>query len=263
MVAAADGGRIHCLSAGDGPTLLLAHGYLLDLSYYRPLFARFVSAGYRVVAFDQREHGASRAGSAGCSASAAADDYRSLFERFGADGATLVGHSMGGFLGLLFCLQHPELAQQLKRLVLLGANAGAVGQGSLQNRLQIPLLELGLIPRLWRIPGVGRALVAPLFGRRRDPEWLERTREMLVAQDVSRSLPLLRAMCNDDLYGRLGEIPVATRVLCGELDRTCPAWHSQRLARELPAATARLLPDAGHMLNYEAPDAVFDAVVND
>jgi pimeloyl-ACP methyl ester carboxylesterase len=86
---------------------------------------------------------------------------------------------------------------------------------------------------------------------------------MLVAQDVSRSLPLLRAMCHDDLYGRLGEIPVTTRVLCGELDRTCPAWHSQRLASELPAATARLLPGAGHMLNYEAPDAVCDAVVND
>ena len=62
-------------------------------------------------------------------------------------------------------------------------------------------------------------------------------------------------------YARLPEIPVATRVLCGELDRTCPAWHSQRLARELPNATARFVPELGHMLNYEAPDAVYDAIV--
>lgn len=260
LVAAADGGRIHCFSMGSGPTVLLAHGYLLDYTVYRPMFSRLAAAGYRVVAFDQRGHGGSRAGSAGCTAQAAAADYRALFERFGIEGATLVGHSMGAFLGLVFCLENPGLAQHLRRLVLLGANAGVVAQGSVQNRVQIPLLQSGVLPKLWRIPSLGRALVAPLFGRRPDPEWLELTRRMLVRQDVSRSLPLLRAMCFENHYGRLHEVPVDTRVLCGVLDRTCPAWHSQRLAQELPHASQRMLPAVGHMLSYEAPDAIHDAI---
>jgi len=260
LVPAADGGRIHCYSVGSGPTLLLAHGYLLDYTLYRPLFSRLAAAGYRVVAFDQRGHGGSREGSAGCTALAAAADYRTLFERFGIEDATLVGHSMGAFLGLRFCLENPELARRLRRLVLLGANAGAVAEGSLQNRLQIPLLKAGVLPKLWRVPSLGRALVAPLFGRRREHEWLELTRTTLARQDVARSLPLLRAMCFENFYGRLPEIPIETRVLCGALDGTCPSWHSQRLARELPHASLRMLPALGHMLSYEAPEAIHEAI---
>jgi non-heme chloroperoxidase len=260
---AADAGRIHCISLGSGPTLLLAHGYLLDVSLWRPLSARLASAGYRVVSFDQRGHAASRDGRDGCSVDAAIADYATVLQHFGADGATLVGHSMGGFLGLQFCLRYPELTRRMRRLVLLGANAGSVAEGSLSNRLQIPLLRMGLIPKLWRIPSVGRALVKPLFGRDPDPGWLESTRQMLIGQTVTRSLPLLHAMCYENHYARLGELSVPTRVLCGELDRTCPAWHSRRLAEELPNAKGTWLPGIGHMLPFEAADAVYEAIVGD
>ncbi|MET0389322.1 MAG: alpha/beta hydrolase [Polyangiales bacterium] len=259
-IPAADGGSIYCVHAGRGPTVLLAHGYLLDLTVFNPLFQRLVDAGFHVVAFDQRGHGRSHEGTAGCSASAAAADYRSVLERFGVEDATLVGHSMGGFLALRYCLDHPQSAARLRRLVLLGANAGTVAVGSLANRLQIPLLELGVMPQLWRRPRVGRALVKQLFGARAELAWLEDTRAMLLRQSVARSLPLLRAMCYDDLYPRLTEIPVPVHVLCGELDRTCPTWHSQRLSQQLSAASYRHLPGLGHMLPYEAPDAVFAAI---
>jgi pimeloyl-ACP methyl ester carboxylesterase len=257
-----DGGQIHGVCAGSGPTVLLAHGYLLDLTFWNPMFPRLVAAGYRVVAFDQRGHADSREGSAGVSVRSAAADYRTLLDHFGADQATLVGHSMGGFLSIGFCLEYPELAQRLRRLVLLGANAGSVAQGSLQNKLQIPLLKLGLMPRLWRVPSVGRALIAQLFGREPAAEWLELTRAMLLRQTVARSLPLLRAMCYDDHYARLAELAVDTRVLCGELDRTCPAWHSERLGRLLAQAQNTWLPGVGHMLAYEAPDQVCDAITS-
>jgi pimeloyl-ACP methyl ester carboxylesterase len=110
------------------------------------------------------------------------------------------------------------------------------------------------------MPRVGRELMKPLFGRRQDPEWLELTRKMLIRTDASRVLPLMRAMSNEDYYGKLSEITVETRVLCGELDRTCPAWHSERLGKELPNARNRWLPGAGHMLGYEAPDAIISAI---
>lgn len=259
-IPAADGGSIHCVSAGRGPTVLLAHGFLLDLSMYDPIFARLVERGYHVVAFDQRGHAGSRDGAAGCTPAAAVEDYRVLLDHFGADGTTLVGHSMGGFFSVLTCLRYPKHMQRLRRLVLLGANAGAVGEGSLPNKLQMPLIESGLMPKLWRMPRVGRALTAQLFGRKRDPEWVERTRQMLISQTVSRTLPLMRAMSNDNHYDRLHELTVETVVVCGDQDRTCPAWHSERLGREIPHAKNRWLPGVGHMLGYEAPEEVLAAI---
>src|SRR5687767_1107978 len=84
---AADGGSIHCISAGSGPTVLLAHGFLLDVSSYQPIFDQLVGRGYRVVAFDQRGHGGSRDGSAGTSPAAAVSDYHVVLEHFGTEGA--------------------------------------------------------------------------------------------------------------------------------------------------------------------------------
>lgn len=259
---AADGGSIRCVSTGTGPTLVLAHGFLLDGSAFLSIVGPLVQRGYRVVAFDQRGHGDSRDGSAGTSPAAAVSDYHTVLEHFGAEGATLVGHSMGGFLGLLFCLQHPEHMRRLRRLVLLGANAGAVAQGSLPNRLQMPLIEAGILPKFWRVPGLGSSLMKPLFGDDPKPEWLERTRQMLLRQNVARTLPLMRAMNHDNHYDKLSAITVETRVLCGELDRTCPAWHSERLSRELPNARGRWLSGIGHMLAFEAPEAIVSAITD-
>lgn len=259
-VPAADGGTIHVISAGAGPTLLFAHGFLLDTSMWRPVLDHLVQQGYRVVAFDQRGHGRSRAGSAGITKDAAIEDYRSVLDHVGAEGTTLVGHSMGGFLGLLFVAKYPEHMRRLRRLVLVGANAGGVAEGSPANRLQMPLVESGVLPRLWRMPRLGRGLMKPLFGRDPKPEWLELTRQMLISQNVAGTLPLMRAMSLENHYDKLGQISVETRVLCGELDRTCPAWHSQRLGKDIQSATYRLLPGAGHMLGFEAPDAIISAI---
>lgn len=259
-VPAHDGGRIRVVdSGGHGPIVLLAHGYLLDLTVWNLVCAQLVVAGYRVIAFDQRGH-ADTVSAGLCSSSMAARDYRTLLEHFDVRDGTLVAHSMGGFLALLFCIEHPDAAKRLKRLVLLGANAGAVGEGSLQNRLQIPFLQTGLMPYLWRVPPIGNALVRALFGRDADLAFIQNTREMLVRQDVRRSLPLLHAMCYENYYAKLADIPLETIVLCGELDRTCPSWHSRELGRKLPKATVRWLPEVGHMLMYESPQAVLDAV---
>ena len=260
LVTGHDGNRIHCVHAGTGPAVLIAHGFLLDLASFAGLHAELVARGYRVIAFDQRGHGHSTLGSSGNGSKVAARDYATLIEHFGLRDFTLVGHSMGGFLALVLCLEQPDLARRIKRLVLLGSHAGSVAEGSLQNKLQIALLESGLMPPLWRFAPTGRALVRPLFGRNASAEHVELTRSTLARQDVRACLPLMHAQINESYYARLPEIKVPTRVLCGELDRTCPAWHSRRLGAELPHAETRWLPECGHMLGYEAADAVLDAL---
>lgn len=260
-----DGTRLRCVYAGTGPTVLLAHGYLLDLALYNRVFPRLVAAGRRVIAFDQRGHGASTIGRDGLGSAALAGDYAALLTHFDVQGGTLIGHSMGAFLSILLCLNEPALARRrLQAMVLIGGNAGSVARGSLQNRLQIPLLKSGLLRRLWARPGVGGSMVkASLFGREPDPRWVEATRQILLRQLERLSFPMLSAMLDEDYYGRLGEISVPTTVLCGDLDRTCPRWHSERLGSALPSARLMWLPDAGHMVPYEAPDAILAALDGD
>jgi pimeloyl-ACP methyl ester carboxylesterase len=261
VVRAADGGQIHCMHAGAGPTVVLAHGYLLELAAFDLVFDELVRSGHRVIAFDQRGHGRSRGGSDGYGSAAAACDYGAVLEHFDVEDAVLVAHSMGSFLALAFCLRHAELAhRRLRRMVLLGGTAGAVGQGSLQNLVQIPMLESGLIKALWRFPPTGRALVSQLFGSAPDARFVELTRAMLLRQDLRLSLPLLRAMTTESYYDRLREIAIETRVICGELDRTCPPSHSRRLAAGLANASTEWLPGIGHMLGYEAPAVIVRAV---
>ena len=71
---------------------------------------------------------------------------------------------------------------------------------------------------------------------------------------------MLNAMLHDDHYPRLGQIAVPTLLLCGTLDRTCPAWHSRELARRIPGAEATWLDGKGHMLMFEAPDAIIETI---
>lgn len=258
-----DGARIHAVCAGSGPTVVLAHGYLLELQLYNLLFQRFVDAGHRVIAFDQRGHGESTLGASGLGPNVIAADYRALLEHFAVEDGVLVAHSMGGFFSLVFCMEHAEFARRsLRRLVLVGANAGAVAQGSMQNRLQIPLLKSGMLRKLWGFPPAGRGLVAQLFGADPDPRYVEATRQILLRQRERDSWPMLNAMLDENYYTRLPEVTIEARVLCGSADRTCPAWHSRRLGAELANGSNIWLADKGHMLPYEAPDAIYDAVVS-
>lgn len=259
-----DGTRIHTVTRGQGPAVVLAHGYLLDLTLYKLVFDALVSAGHRVIAFDQRGHGASTIGSDGLGSAALASDYAALLDHHAVEDGTLVAHSMGAFLSIVLCLREPALVRQrLQKLVLLGGNAGSVARGSVQNRIQIPLLRFGVLRRLWKMPRMGRSLVAQLFGEAPDPHHVEATRLCLLRQREQQSFPMLNAMLHEDYYARLNEIPLPVSVLCGELDRTCPRWHSERLGRELPRARNVWLPRSGHMLPYEAPQAVLDAVASD
>ena len=261
FVQGADGSRLRVLHAGSGPTVVLAHGYLMDLTSYSLVFRELVHRGYRVIAFDQRGHGESRTGREGLAITAFTQDYADILEHFEVRDGQLVAHSMGSFLGLRFCMEYPAVvAARLRRLIVVGGTAGAVAQGSLPNRLQIPLLKSGLMEPLWKQPRLGRLLLAQIFGPGPDEAMIEATRQILLRQNVLAALPVLEAMIRENHYGRLGEIRLPTKVLCGTHDRTCPRWHSERLGREIPTAENTWLTNVGHMVPYESPQAVVEAV---
>jgi len=102
-----EAGRYHYAEYGDrsAPPLVLLHGMPSDGSTWAGI-APELTAGYRVVAPDQRGHGAS-ARTAAYSLEEMREDLRQFADALGLDRFVLGGHSMGGTVATLFAERYP------------------------------------------------------------------------------------------------------------------------------------------------------------
>jgi pimeloyl-ACP methyl ester carboxylesterase len=173
----------------------------------------------------------------------------------------LVGHSLGAFVAVVFAILHPDVARaRLRGLVLVGGHAGEAAKGNVQNRLHAAMLEHGIASFAMRSDLAARLVLRSLFGERPARPLLDGMIERLRRVNIPDILPILRAALAESYYDRLGEIPVPAVVVRGDLDRTCPRWHSEKLGAGIRGARAVWLKDVGHMVNFEAPHAIAEAV---
>ena len=251
---------IRAVVAGEGPTVVLAHGYGVPLAEWNIVWEELLDRGHRVIAFDQRGHGRSTIGSAGIGSAPMAADYAAVLEHFDVHEAVLVGHLMGGFIAIRALLDNPDLAGRLRGLVLFATFAGRLLDGAPQTRLQIPLMQSGVLYQMMRTRTGGVLLGAMMYGKHPSPAMIAVGRDMFLQQDHGPLLPILHASMREDRYPRLAEIAVPTVVMVGSADRTTPPSHARRLAAGVPGARLVTVPDAGHALNWEAPDALIDVI---
>lgn len=261
LITRDDGSQIRSIAAGSGQTVVLAHGYGVALGEWNIIFDRLVELGFRVIAFDQRGHGKSTIGSHGVGSQQMAGDYDAVLAHYDVHDAILVGHSMGGFLAIIFALNHPEVVTaRLKGLVLFASLPGNALEGSPQNRIQIPLIRIGLIQRIIASDTYGTLFGESLYGDAPSFACIQAFRQIFGAQRHQPLIPIIEALANEDYTSRLGEIHLPTVVICGTKDKTTPPRHSEKLSKGLPNARWVQVPGKGHMINWEAPDALIEAV---
>ena len=96
-------------TGGDGPVLLLVHGWMFasDLNWGRH-YAPLARAGYRVLAMDLRGHGRGLRSSQPFRLQDCADDAAALLDVLGVRSALVAGYSMGGPVAQLLARRHPE-----------------------------------------------------------------------------------------------------------------------------------------------------------
>ena len=73
-------------------------------------------------------------------------------------------------------------------------------------------------------------------------------------------LPILDALAREYYYDRLGEIRTPCVVICGEQDGTTPPWHSIEMGKRISGARTVWVERKGHLLNWEAPESLVEAV---
>ena len=258
-----DGTRLRTVSVGSGDrTAVLTHGYGFSADEWNLIAPNLVAEGLRVVAFDHRGHGGSTIGSDGIDSSQMASDYGAVLDSYDLDDAVLVGHSMGGFLALTFLLDDDsEAAGRVGRLLLMATFAGDVSRKNPQNRLQIPLIKTGILQRFLGLDPVAKAFTKSLVGDGFEPEMTDALVPMFLRADHEHLVPILSAMVEENRYMRLGEIDLPCTIVIGTKDKTTPPFHTADLHAGIAGSKLVSLPGMGHALNWEAPDAIVNEIV--
>src|SRR2546425_7799499 len=112
--------RLHCAEMGQGPLVLLLHGFPECWVSWRNQMPALAAAGFRAVAPDLRGYGKSDkpSGLDAYRIEVLARDVARLVEALGAERAHVVGHDWCGAVAWVFAMWHPE---RLDRLGILNA----------------------------------------------------------------------------------------------------------------------------------------------
>ena len=240
-----DGVEIAFLDEGEGEPIVLVHGFASnkEVNWISPGWvATLTAAGRRVVALDNRGHGASSKlyDPASYHSSVMAEDVRALIEHLGLPRADVMGYSMGARIAAFLALAHRG---RVRSLVLGG--------------LGIRLVEGVDIPDP---DAIVRGLEASSLDELRDP-----TARMFrsFAEQTRSDLPALAACLRGSRQtlsrAEVGRIAVPALVAVGSRDAI--AGSPQQLAALMPDAQALEIPNRDHML--AVGDKVFKSAVLD
>jgi pimeloyl-ACP methyl ester carboxylesterase len=235
--------------AGDGPVVVLLHGFSLDLRMWDDQVAARLP-GFDVLRYDLRGYGRSDLPAPGVPYRAV-DDLRALLDHLGISKVHLVGFSAGGVVAIQFALEYPALVD---RLVLADSSLDEFDWSEELSRIWGRIgLETGIMGveagrRLW--------LDHPFFETTRyRPTVRDRLEEMVGEYSGWHWLHEdLGTEVQPPANQRLGDVPQPTLVLVGEHDVPDFQRIARRLAEQIPRAELAVVPGAGHMVNMEAPE---------
>jgi 2-succinyl-6-hydroxy-2,4-cyclohexadiene-1-carboxylate synthase len=261
-VLVGDGLRVCVRPRGEGPELLLIHGFGGGASAWGE-DALAGLTGRCALAVDLLGHGASDDPDrpARVSLERVLDDLERVLDVSGVGACPWVGYSMGGRIALAAAVLRPG---RVSRLVIESASPGLADD---DERAQRRALDEALA---LRIEQDGVAAWAeewerqPLFAGRASLPHAVRDR-FLAHRKANRAPALaawLRGMgagAQPSFWARLGEVAAPTLVLTGERDGKFTAI-GERMAAALPDADHRVVPGAGHTVHLESPAAWARAV---
>jgi pimeloyl-ACP methyl ester carboxylesterase len=269
----ANGTRFHVAECGDGPLVLMLHGFPQFWWTWRRQLELLSNAGFRAVAADLRGYGGSDKPPRGYDLVTAASDAAGLVRALGEANAIVIGHDWGGLIAWTMAAYYPKVVRRLAvvsaphplalRRALL---ADPLGQGrSLAYALRF---QLPVVPERQLVRGgaerVGRLLAAWSGPGWPDAEAERRYRAAIQVPSVAHSALeyyrwLVRSAARPDglRYARAmrAQIQVPTLQLHGALDRCVLPRSSRGSGSHVDAPYRwRLIDSAGHFPQEEDPD---------
>ncbi len=209
---------------------------------------------YRVLRYDTRGHGDSKASQAPYTLDMLIGDVTGLMDAVGIETAHYVGLSLGGMTGLGLALKAPE---RLKTLTVCDARADAPAafRDAWDDRIAV-LREKGMEAIVE--PTIERWFT-PAF-RAGNPDILEKVRGMIRGTSDEGYIGCGRAIQNLYYLPRLGDISVPTLFVGGAQDMATPPDAMESMHQAVPGSQYALIDPAGHLSNIENPEPFMAAV---
>jgi pimeloyl-ACP methyl ester carboxylesterase len=245
---------------GAGPPIILIHGIAASLRQWDVLIPDLVDAGFSTYALDLPGHGNSHKPEGG-------QYYHSevlygqlenwIQELTNNSNVRVIGHSMGGYLGLLYALRNPN---NVKSLVL--------SNPYFSPKQLSPILKLALkkpepgVKTLRYIPSwvIGIILnISAKINRSISPNMQQQ-----LSSDFRRADPaiLYTAQTIRDLTPLLSQINIPTFIIWGSEDLTLSPTSFDEMAQSMPSARSFAFPNSGHLSHIAQADSFNKKVVS-
>jgi len=256
-IAEVNGVRLYYEIVGNGPPLVLIHGWASNSLCWEDQIPAFQKE-FRVLRYDRRGFGKS-GGLPDITADPA--DLDALLEHVGIKSAIILGHSQGGYVALGFVQNYP---QRVSSLILYGA-APPDGFGvSWSGSDAWPLAQLKDVARTKGVEAIWKMLANHplLYGDQMSPEAqarVQKIRSMYSGADLLNDLPQSGQTARPTM-ARTVDISIPTLVITGENEMPYYRLVGDALAYAVPNASRVVIKNGGHRANASQP-AAFNAAV--
>ncbi len=245
------GARLHYEVAGEGPPVLLVHGFTNYGQVWAMQIAALVHSGYRAIVPDLAGHGLSNGADSTTGVPTLASDMVTLLDWLGIERAVVCGLSLGGMVAQQMAVDHPD---RVSGIVVAASRADNAG---MQPAVESWIAEFegagGALGRL------GKTYPLLLNERYRDSPAGAATLALwhLVLSQVSGHAlaQVARGMLSFDVAAALPAVRTPALVIAGELDRLIAPPLTRRIAALIPDADYAEIPGGGHICSVDSAAA--------
>jgi pimeloyl-ACP methyl ester carboxylesterase len=272
-----NGVRLHYVEAGEGPLVVLLHGFPDFWYTWRRQIPALVDAGFRVIAPDLRGYNVSDKPRdvASYRMSALAGDVVGLITRCGEKRATLVGHDWGGAIAWHSALRHPQMVECL---AVLNAPHPAAFVRKLKRSpsqlrkawymffFQVPWLPEKLLSAR-RYAAATRVLTrdAQRRGTLSDEDLVCYRRALAQPGALTAMVNYYRAAFHPRSFDKrrlASQIEAPTLLIWGERDPYLDVSLTEGLDSWVEDLRVERIPNAGHWVHSEAPERVNQLIID-
>jgi non-heme chloroperoxidase len=228
--------RLYVKDWGEGPPVVLIHGWPLSSDSWDDQAMAIAEAGHRVIAYDRRGFGRSTQPWSGYDYDTLADDLAEVIQQSGAEEATLIGFSMGGGEVARYMARHG--GQSVVKCALLSSilpfrlktedNPGGTAQTAFDETAEAletdrALFFSGFFKTFFGEESEERPVSAELR------EWAH---GIALQASLKATIECMRSFSSTDFRGDLAAINVPTLLIHGTADKTVPIAASSRVAAQ-------------------------------
>lgn len=264
--------QINYVEAGKGETVIMIHGLGGNASHWKKNIET-LSRKFHCIAVDLPGYGNSSTverGDADTQLDFYAEVIASLLKKLKIPTASVMGHSMGGQVSIILALTYPALVNKLVLVAPAGLETFTAAEANVltgyANTAFYMAQDSAAIAKTYRanffrMPDAAEGLIKERIA----------LKQCAGFEMYCRQIPMgVKGMLAHPVIDELKKISQRVLVLYGEEDALIPnkflhpsltVTAVAAMAKSIPRSSIRMIPEAGHLLQYEKPEAVNEAVI--